>query len=203
MPLTLAQIPLHDEYPAGALPTGALRGVRLAPRRRTVLRAMTLGALTIGAVAADWAGRLLPTRRAQAALDQGPNGLQGWSANDCSDAYPYWGPNGVGYEQQSDNVGSYQYPPYLAACFGGNYRGSTYCSGAWHRSGSVISGGTVTTYTPINTCGDFSKLNAWRWTTPASGGIGTLVWRCSDGQATVTPGGYTYYTICRASLGPP
>jgi hypothetical protein len=178
----LANIPLRDAAPEGAEHTRALSGFASPPTRRVVLRAMTLGALTVGAVVADWGSRFVPGARAET----GPGGLTGWDRNDCKDAYPN------GYSEQKDNVGSYINS--AAACFGGDYRGSTYCSSGWHRSGTVRDAPVVYTYTPISTlCGASTKKNAWRWT------AGGTWWRCSDGRMTVSAGGtsHTYTTICR------
>jgi hypothetical protein len=179
----LANIPSRDEAPAGAARTEALSGFTSPPTRRVVLRAMTLGALTVGAVVADWSSRLVPGARAET----GPNGLTGWDRNDCRDAYPN------GYNEVRDNVGAYINS--AAACFGGSYRGSTYCASGWHRRGTVRDAPVTYTYTPISTaCGTTTKKNAWRWTTPNG-----LWWRCSDGHTTVSAGGTsnTYLTICR------
>jgi hypothetical protein len=208
MPLTLAHIPDSDQAAPGAPATSVLSAVRGPARRRTVLRAMTLGALTIGAVAAEWSGRLVPTRAARAGNENGPNGLTGWTdTNNCRDAFPagWWPPTGQtfteGYNAEADTGGSYASYPYPAACFGGSFRSSGYCSSGWHRSGSALSGGVVYTYTPISSmCGRpmNGTKNAWRWATTSSP-IGTRVWRCSDGR-TRAGSGSTYYTVCRAQL---
>ncbi|WP_426510165.1 hypothetical protein ACPPVO_05460 [Dactylosporangium sp. McL0621] len=189
MPYTLEQIPFADVVPAGAPRTRALSGLPVTSNRRVVLRALTLGALTVGGVVADLGSRLVPGGGGVAHAETGPGGLLGWDRNDCQDAYP------GGYGEQSDNVGAYI--GYQAACFGGDYRGSTYCSSGWHRSGTVYDAPVHYTYSPSSSyCGSNGRYkNAWRWTTPSNG----LWWRCSDGHMTVSAGGtsYTYFTICR------
>ncbi len=156
-------------------------------RRRTVVRGMVLGAATLGTLVATSAGRLAPAARAET----GPGGLTGWDRSDCKDAYPN------GYAEQTDNVGAWT--AWAGACFGGNYRGSTYCTSVsgWHKSGTVYDAPVTYYYKPISTaCGTTTKKNAWRWT------VSSYVWRCSDGNTTVSSGGtsHTYFTICRARL---
>jgi hypothetical protein len=195
MSLTLEQIPRADAPSDETPPTAALTGVALPTRRRTVLRAITLGALTAGAMAADWSGRLLPHRPAFAAsFESGPGGLVGWSnpANGCAEPYPnrstYYNFQKTGYDEQADTSGSYT--SYQAACFGGNFRSSGYCTSGWHKNGLI--NGQV--YTPISTtCGFTQQKNAWRWRTSDGN-----TWRCSDGHT--TSGTNVYFTICRARL---
>jgi hypothetical protein len=190
--LTFEQIPDHDETVPGATrsaKTAALKDLRVTGGRRTVLRAMALGAMTVGAAALDWAG-VFGTRSARA--ETGRYGLQGWDRNDCHDAYP------TGYQELGDTNGGYVNR--YAACFGGSYRGSTYCDGGWHKYGTWTEpGGVQADHTPISTaCGTVTTKNAWRWTTPDR-----VVYRCSDGYTTFWGGGFngqTYLTICRSTV---
>lgn len=184
MPLDLDQIP-DTENSNGTEPTRALSGIRKAPaRRRTVLRGVALSSLTLGATALSWSP-LAGQRAARA--ENGPNGLRGWDRNDCRDAYP------DGYSEQQDTGGSYRNEP--AACFGGDFMGSMYCTSGWHKRGTERDAPVVYVYTPISTaCGSSSTKNAWKWR------VGGRTWRCSDGNTRVSAGGSTrtYLTICRA-----
>ncbi|MGC9671157.1 hypothetical protein ACNTMW_32000 [Planosporangium sp. 12N6] len=186
MSLTFDQIPDHDRPPPGAAATSALEDLTVTGRRRTVLRAAALGAMTLGATALDWAG-ILTTRGARA--ETGLYALQGWDRNDCRDAYP------SGYDELGDTTG--QYVGTYAACFGGTWRGSTYCDAGWHKYGTWYENGIQVDHVPISTaCGAATPKNAWRWTTPDG-----RVYRCSDGFSTFWGPyhGQTYLTICRSS----
>jgi hypothetical protein len=186
--LTFEQIPDHDQPPPGASRTTALAELTVTGGRRTVLRAMALGAMTVGATALSWSGAF-GTRKA--AAETGPYALQGWDRNDCHDAYP------TGYDELPDTSGLYTNT--YAACFGGTWLGSTYCSAGWHKYGTYNEGGIQADHLPISTaCGVITTKNAWRWTTPDK-----KVYRCSDGYTTLWGGGYTgqtYLTICRAQV---
>ncbi|OLB78040.1 MAG: hypothetical protein AUI14_14430 [Actinobacteria bacterium 13_2_20CM_2_71_6] len=195
MSLTFEQIPDHDR-PTGEGGTGrfakstALKDLKVTGGRRTVLRAVALGAMTIGATALDWAGAF-GTRGARAEF--GPYAMQGWDRNDCRDAYP------SGYAEVGDTNGLYVNR--YAACFGGSFRGSTYCNAGWHKYGTWYDNGIQADHTPISSsCGATTTRNAWRWTTPDG-----IVYRCSDGFTTFWGGGYTgqtYLTVCRSTLAP-
>jgi hypothetical protein len=179
--LTFDQIPDLETAPANATATSALSGLTVTGNRRTILRAATLGAVTIGAFVLNW------TNRARA--ETGPAGLQGWDRNDCHDAYP------AGYEELGDTSG--QYVNTYAACFGGTWRGSTYCEAGWHKNGAWDYGTVQADHVPISTaCGATTTKNSWKWTTPDG-----HTYRCSDGYTTYWGGPYdgqTYFTICRA-----
>jgi len=148
-----------------------------------VLRAATLGAVTIGTLALTWFGG----RKARA--ETGPLGLQGWDRNDCRDAYP------TGYGELADTTG--EYVNTYAACFGGSWRGSTYCEAGWHKHGTWMYGTVQADHAPISvSCGTTTTKNAWKWTTPDG-----RTYRCSDGMTTYWGGPYngqTYFTICRS-----
>lgn len=177
---TFEQIPDQDKAPVDAVPTRALKQLKVTGGRRTVLRAAALGAMTIGAAALDWTG-VFGTKRAKA--ETGPFGMQGWDRNDCLDAYPF------GYNEAPDTNGFYYG---TSACFGGTWRGSNYCSGGWHKNGTYFYGSIQGDSVPVySTC---SGRNAWRWT------VNGIWYRCSDGNTTFWGGGYTgqtYFTICR------
>ncbi|HEV2782812.1 MAG TPA: hypothetical protein VGX25_25760 [Actinophytocola sp.] len=182
MSLTLDQIPDADaSIDAGR--TGALTELTVAGNRRTVLRAAALGAVTVGALALS----LVRGRKARA--EAGPFGLRGWDRTDCRDAYP------LGYDELGDTTGAYvnTYP----ACFGGAWRGTTYCDAGWHKNGTWSYGTVQADHVPISTlCGEITARNAWRWTTPDG-----RVYRCSDGLTTYWGGpnnGQTFLTICRS-----
>lgn len=179
---TLTEIPEYDKAPQDARPTEALKDLKVGGGRRTVLRAAALGAMTIGAATLDWSG-VFGTKSAKA--ETGPAGMWGWDRNDCLDAYP------GGYNEQPDTGGAYAG---TSACFGGTWRGSTWCASGWHKNGTywynsgTVQGNSVPVY---NMC---SGRNAWRWT------VNGIWYRCSDGNTTLYGGGYngqTYFTICR------
>ncbi|MEU6024986.1 hypothetical protein ACGFIK_09820 [Micromonospora sp. NPDC048871] len=183
MALTLDQIPDLSVAPPNAPRSRALTELRVKPQRRTVLRGIAFSAFAVGGFVASTTARFASPAHAET----GPGGLTGWDRNDCKDAYPN------GYSEQKDNVGAYT--SRAGACFGGVYRGSTYCASGWHRSGTVRDAPVVYYYKPVsNACGTTTKKNAWRWTTPDG-----VWWRCSDGNTTVSAGGTsnTYFTICR------
>lgn len=188
MTLVSARIPDLDHPAPGAAETRAGRKLTGGGTRRAFLRAVALGALTIGATALDWTG-LSRVRRADA--ESSPYGMPGYDRNDCRDAYP------TGYPELPDTSGAYVNA--YAACFGGFWRGSTYCEAGWHKYGTYNENGIQVDHQPVaNTCGQFVGKNAWRWTTPDQ-----KVYRCSDGFSTFWGGGYTgqtYLTICRAAL---
>lgn len=183
MSLTFDQIPDADVTPSGAEPTAALSNLTVTGNRRVVLRAAALGAVTIGALALS----LVRGRKARAEV--GPFGLQGWDRTDCHDAYP------SGYQELGDTTG--EYVNTYAACFGGSWRGSTYCEAGWHKYGTWTYGSIQADHTPISvTCGTATTKNAWKWTTPDG-----HTYRCSDGMTTYWNGplsGQTYLTICRS-----
>ena len=184
MSLTFDQIPDADAAPAaGAGQPVALTGLAVSANRRTVLRAVALGAVTVGGLALSLLGR----RKASA--EAGPFGLQGWDRNDCRDAYP------SGYQELGDTSG--QYVNTYAACFGGSWRGSTFCNAGWHKNGTWTSGSTQVDSAPVSIlCGDTTTKNAWKWTTPDG-----HTYRCSDGMSTYWGGPYngqTFFTICRS-----
>ncbi|MEU7909346.1 hypothetical protein [Actinoplanes sp. NPDC049118] len=186
MPLDVEQIP-DTETSSVTEPTRALSGLgKASTRRRTVLRGVGLSGLTLGATALSWS----PVAGQRAArAENGPNGLRGWDRTDCRDAYP------SGYTEQRDTGGAYQNEP--AACFGGDFMGSMYCTSGWHKKGTVRDAPITYTYTPISTaCGSSSTKNAWKWR------VGGRTWRCSDGNTRVSGGGSTrtYLTICRAPV---
>ncbi|AEB42170.1 hypothetical protein [Micromonospora maris] len=183
MTLTFEQIPDLSVAAPEAPRSRALTRLRVQPQRRTVLRGIAFSALAVGGFVASATSRFSSPAHAET----GPGGLTGWDRNDCKDAFPN------GYSPQKDNVGSHT--ARAAACFGGAYRGSTYCASGWHRSGTVRDEPVTYTYKPVsNSCGATTKKNAWRWTTPDG-----VWWRCSDGNTTVSAGGTTntYFTICR------
>jgi hypothetical protein len=183
MSLTFDQIPDYDQAPADAPGTTALTELPSRSGRRTVLRAAALGAVTIGTLALTWVGG----RKARA--ETGPLGLQGWDRNDCHDAYP------SGYGELGDTTG--EYVNTYAACFGGSWRGSTYCEAGWHKHGTWMYGTVQADHAPISVaCGTTTTKNAWKWTTPDG-----RTYRCSDGMTTYWGGPYngqTYFTICRS-----
>jgi hypothetical protein len=183
MSLTVDQIPDVDQAPPGADGTTALTRLPAVGTRRTLLRAALLGAVTIGTLVLTW------SRRARA--ESSATGLQGWDRNDCRDAYP------TGYDEVGDTSGSYVNA--YAACFGGSWRGSTYCEAGWHKHGTWTYGTVTADFVPINVmCGSYGTKNAWKWTTPDG-----HTYRCSDGMTTYWGGPYngqTYYTICRSSV---
>jgi hypothetical protein len=185
MSLTFDQIPDADTAPLGAGPTTALSGLTATGNRRTVLRAVALGAVTIGALA------LSLGRGRKARAEAGPLGLQGWDRTDCHDAYP------SGYAEVGDTTG--EYVNTYAACFGGSWRGSTYCEAGWHKHGTWTYGSIQADHMPTSLfCGDTTTKNAWKWTTPDG-----QTYRCSDGLTTYWGGqftGQTYLTICRSGL---
>lgn len=175
MTLRLDLIPHADMTPTGDHPaTGGLRALRIPATRRGVLRGVALSALTLGAFTLTWGRR-------EAAAETGPGGLAGWDRNDCKDAYPQ------GYDEQPDTGGRYRTA--AAACFGGEFRSSEYCANGWHRADTQ---GSQTYATVSSSC---NGKNAWKWRTPDG-----RVYRCSDGNLTVTKSGTTntYFTICRA-----
>ncbi|MEU7786671.1 hypothetical protein [Amycolatopsis sp. NPDC049159] len=188
MALELARIPELDRAEPDAGRTRAGSKLPGTTARRTFLRAVALGVLTIGATALDWSG-LSRLRRANA--ETGPDGMQGWDRNDCRDAYA------TGYPELLDTSGTYVNT--YAACFGGYWRGSTYCEAGWHKYGTWNENGVQVDHQPLsNTCGQTIAKNAWRWTTPDK-----KVYRCSDGFSTFWGDGstgQTYLTICRAEL---
>jgi hypothetical protein len=181
--LTFERIPDYDAVAAG--PTAALRALPVPARRRTVLRAAALGAVTLGLAALDWSR----PRRARAEI--GRFGLQGWDRTDCRDAYPN------GYDQERDTGGAYLNT--YAACFGGSWRGSTWCDAGWHKYGTFSENGVRADHVPLSiACGETLTRNAWRWTTPDG-----VTYRCSDGFTTFYAGPYagqTFLTICRAAV---
>jgi hypothetical protein len=184
MSLTFDQIPDADAAPApDSVRTTALTGLTVSGNRRTVLRAMALGAVTVGALALSLVGRR------KAAAEAGPFGLQGWDRNDCHDAYP------SGYQELADTSGAYINT--YAACFGGDWRGSTFCDAGWHKNGTWNEGSIQVDHVPVSTaCGATTAKNAWKWTTPDG-----HVYRCSDGFSTYWGGpfnGQTFFTICRS-----
>ena len=185
MSLTFDQIPDADVPLPGAGQSTALTGLTVIGNRRTVLRAVALGAVTIGALALSLVGN----RKARA--EAGPLGLRGWDRNDCRDAYP------SGYEELGDTTG--QYVNTYAACFGGVWRGSTYCNAGWHKHGTWTYGSVQADHMPISiACGTTTTQNAWKWTTPDG-----HTYRCSDGMTTYWGGPYdgqTFFTICRAGI---
>ena len=186
MALTFDQIPDADAAPApDTAPTAALTGLTVTGNRRTVLRAVALGAVTLGGLALSLGrGR---TARAEA----GPFGLKGWDRTDCRDGYP------SGYPELGDTTG--QYVNTYAACFGGDWRGSTYCDAGWHKNGTWMYGTVQADHVPISiACGDVTTKNAWKWTTPDG-----RTYRCSDGFTTYWGGPYdgqTFFTICRSAV---
>ncbi|WP_410672830.1 hypothetical protein [Amycolatopsis sp. cmx-4-68] len=186
--LALARIPERDRPEPDAARTRAGTKLKAAGTRRTFLRAVALGVLTIGATALDWSGL---SRGRWANAESGPGGMQGWDRNDCHDAYA------TGYAELLDTSGAYVNT--YAACFGGFWRGSTYCEAGWHKYGTWNENGVQVDHQPLsNTCGQTVAKNAWRWTTPDK-----KVYRCSDGFSTFWGNGYngqTYLTICRAAL---
>ncbi|MGW0518995.1 hypothetical protein [Crossiella sp. NPDC003009] len=172
MKLSLDHIPHADATPATYPATGGLHALDTRASRRGVLRGVALSALTLGTLSLTWR---------TASADTGPGGLEGWDRNDCKDAYP------GGYYESPDTGGRYRTAP--AACFGGEFRSSEYCANGWHRADTEggQSYGTVS-----SSC---NGKNAWKWRTPDG-----RVYRCSDGNLTVTRSGTTntYFTICRA-----
>jgi hypothetical protein len=185
MSLTFDHIPDADVVPDGAAPATALSALTVTGNRRTVLRAAALGAVTIGALALS----LVRGRAARA--ETGPLGLQGWDRNDCHDAYP------SGYAEVADTSG--EYVNTYAACFGGSWRGSTYCDAGWHKHGTWMYGSVQADHMPVSiACGTPTTKNAWKWTTPDG-----HTYRCSDGMTTYWGGPYdgqTFFTICRAGI---
>ncbi|MCK2238376.1 MULTISPECIES: hypothetical protein [unclassified Crossiella] len=175
MTLRLDLIPHADVLPEGGYSsTGGLRALRTPASRRGVLRGVALSALTLGTLSLTWGNR-------SAQAETGPGGLEGWDRNDCKDAYPQ------GYQEDKDTGG--QFRNAAGACFGGEFRSSEYCANGWHRSGTF---GAEVYATVSSSC---SGKNAWKWRTPDG-----RVYRCSDGNLTVTRSGTTntYFTICRA-----
>jgi len=186
MSLTLDQIPdVEATAPPGSAPVTALTGLTVTGSRRTVLRAVALGAVTIGGLALSVMGG----RKARA--EPGPLGLRGWDRNDCRDAYP------SGYAELGDTTG--QYVNTYAACFGGAWRGSTFCEAGWHKHGTWTYGAVQADHMPVSiVCGETTTKNAWKWTTPDG-----RTYRCSDGLTTYWGGPYdgqTFFTICRAAI---
>ncbi|MFJ3955824.1 hypothetical protein ACIPXV_38295 [Streptomyces libani] len=184
----MADIPLiNQSYGGEPRPTAALRGLRQPSSRRSVLRGVALSALTVGALSLTWGNS------GRAMAEDGPNGLPGWDANDCKDAYP------DGYAEVPDSGGTFKTAP--AACFGGEMISSEFCdANGWYRSEEVQEGDKVTKYAPVSDqCGSEGTgfKNAWKWKTPDG-----KVYRCSDGNMTVTAGGQTntVFSICRAEV---
>jgi hypothetical protein len=176
----LDEIPLVDQkYDGEVRPTTALRGMKLTATRRSVIRGIGLSALTVGTLSLTWGAW-------RGMAETGPGGLPGWDRNDCKDAYP------DGYEEQPDTDGEFKNSP--AACFGGELISSEFCANGWYRADETREGDTTRKYGPVSTdCGE--SKNAWRWTTPDG-----KVYRCSDGNMTVTANGQTntVFSICRA-----
>jgi len=192
MSLDLTRIPDLDGDQSAGEPSQALRDLK-PTGRRTVLRGIALSGVAVGAAVLGWSP-LSGMRSASA--ETGPNGLRGWDRNDCKDAYPVRSgyPSG-GYNEERDTGGAYTGS--AAACYGGDFMGSDYCSSGWHRSGTVRDAPITRTYVPISSaCGSGATKNAWKWT------AGGRTWRCSDGHTTVSGGGSsrTYLTICRAPV---
>lgn len=112
MTLDLDAIPYADQAPPEATPTRVLSAVT-APRRRTFFKAVGYACLSLGAAALT-----MPFRASRAYAEVSPGGaLQGWDANDCTDAYP------GGYNEQKDTHGLYVGE--TAACVGGRWRART------------------------------------------------------------------------------
>jgi len=197
MTLDLNAIPYADEAPPGAARTTVLTALAVPRRRRAFFKAVGYAGLTIGAavLALPFAGR---ARQANAETSPG-GALQGWNANNCSDAYP------GGYSERRDTHGIYV--PETPACFGGTYMGWNWCaSSGWHRSdttGSSPPGWTWQMWPISSACGGAPTKNAWRWTTNP----GAKVWRCSDGNSKVRRNVWwaswqgPYLSICRARVG--